>query len=996
VKASFAGSKDAIDNRGALRRRRSVLLILAITAISVLVLGVSAVSAVAPTVTMGTATNPGFTTVDVTGEVNPQGEPTEYFYEVSTDGTNWERKNLSNFSSESTPQPFPGTIEGLKPETAYRVRLSAFNYAEESAGPVSSPPSSQFTTLGPVPKPTVTIDPVSTFTATTAHFSGKINPGGAQSDPGFKVHWHFVCEPDCLNLSSGSGEFADDGIEHTVQTDASIEPNTSYTIKLIAGNVGGDETAQTAFQSSKEGPAVTTLPAFAIQGGTKALLGGTVNPRNDATTYWVEYGPTTTYGQKFPLAPAGAGSGGKAEYETEEVTGLTPSSVYHFRLAAENSDGPSNGADMNFETAPAGPLPSQSCPNAALRAENNSEELPECRAYEQVSPLDKNGYDAAYGMDFGSPLYVAAEDGSAVTFESYGGFGDSKAAALVNSYLARRGSGGWSTHGLLPPQLPGKGAKLPGSFQYYSPDLGYALIRMPRNGSLAPGDNPNAENLYLRDNLTDTFHTLSLESSLGVAGSDPSTPRVFFDSEKALLPGAVEGSASRNVYEWDDGQIQLASIRPDGTPFPGGASLETLLGRYSDFAVLKETGDTVGGTAQLYLRKNHQTVKVSVSQRTTPDPSGPGFVEFEGASDDGSKIFFTSTEALTDDADAQLGGPKLYRYDATTNTVTDLTASAIGREIGEAVVAVSADGSYVYFFSRSQFHPGENEKGESSLYLWHNGTITFIGADPRSLNETKYWATTYRISPSGRRLSFTTNSRMTSYDNADSVPGGSGESRQDDEVYIYDADLHRLTCVSCNPSGQRPTGTPGGGLDGGSASPMPPVRQSTNLQPGVTDDGRIFFNSRDALVPEDVNGKRDVYEWEDGRVHLISSGTDGNPSLLASSSATGDDVFISTREQLVVADHDENVDVYDARVGGGFPKAASPSSCEGLEGCHGTAKAAPSFADPASGSLSGAAQLSPSARRLKAARKACKKKPKKARAKCTANAKKHFKAGRAH
>jgi hypothetical protein len=660
VKASFAGSGAGTGNLGAPRRHQRALFILAATVAAVLVFGVSAVSATAPTVTLGTVTNPGFTTVDVTGEVNPQGEPTEYFYEVSTDGTNWERKNLSNFSAESTPQAFPGTIEGLKPETTYRVRLSAVNFNEE-AGPVSSPPSSQFTTLGPVAKPTVTIDPVSTFTATTAHFSGKINPGAAQSDPGFKVSWHFVCEPDCLSLSSGSGEFADDGIEHTVQTDATIEPNTAYTIKLVAENAGGSESAQTPFQSGKEGPIATTLPAFAIEGGTKALLGGKVNPRNDATTYWVEYGPTTTYGQKFPLAPASAGSGGKDLYETQEVTGLTPSSLYHFRLVAENSGGPSHGLDLNFETAPAGE-PGESCPNAALRAENNSTELPECRAYEQVSPVDKNGYDAGQDTVFDGTLIgsigesVAATDGSAVSFESPGAFGDARSApAAVNAYFARRRSSGWTTHGLIPVQTEPAGGPGLAIVRQFSPDLNKAVLYSPAGSPLAPGATPGQPNVYLADTAVDAYATLLPGQEVSdLAGASADFKTVFFNSFEVLAPGGIEGV--RNLYESHEGEVKLASVLSDGTPSPeGGYVMPGTNSVSTDGSRVLFFGS--GNSGGLDLRENGQTVLIptggavnaAYELKETPDLS---------------KVFFTSREKLTPDA---VSGPKqIYRYNNTT------------------------------------------------------------------------------------------------------------------------------------------------------------------------------------------------------------------------------------------------------------------------------------------------------------------------------------------
>jgi hypothetical protein len=989
VKASFAGSTTGIDDRGALRRRRSALFVLAATVAAVLAFGVSAVSATAPTVTLGTATNVGFTTVDVTGEVNPQGEPTEYFYEVSTDGVNWNRANIdnfNNFSTESTPQAFPGTIEGLKPETTYRVRLSADNFNDES-GPVSSPPSSQFTTLGPVPRPIVTIDPVSTFTATTAHFSGEIDPGAAQSDPGFKVHWHFVCEPDCLSLSKGgAGEFADDGAKHPAQTEAAIEPNTSYTIKLVAENAGGSESAQTPLQSDKSGPGATTLPAFAIEGGTKALLGGTVNPRNDATTYWVEYGPTTTYGQKFPLTPASAGSGGKDLYETEEVTGLAPSSVYHFRLAAENSGGPSHGFDMNFETAPAGPLPSESCPNAALRAENHSEELPECRAYEQASPVDKNGYDAGYERGgFGSEESVAATDGSAISFESRGAFGDTRAGALVNAYLARRGASGWNTHGLLPPQAPPN--SIYSQVELFTSDLNKMVLRAYPGPALAPGAIPGKLNIYLADTANDTYTTLAPGQSR-IAGASIDFKTVFFNSPEVLAPGGIEGV--QNLYESHDGEVKLASILPGGAPASEGGETSSVSEDGSRVLFFSENG--------LDLRENGQTVKIG--EGVSALCSGTCIK----ATPDLSRVFFLSEAKLT--PDAVNGQAQIYRYNTDAKTLTLITPPLVSRGQGvQGMAGISRDGSYVYFRAAGQYNPGEgsvepegNDDSQShiNLYAWHDGTISLIAADPGGPSSMEGALLIYRVSPDGKGLSFQSTNRLTSYDNTDSTLDENGQPRADQEVYTYDAVQHRLTCVSCNPSGERPAGSPGG-QSASSFVPVPPIRQGSNLQPGIGDDGHIFFNSADALVANDVNGKQDVYEWKDGRVRLISSGTGGGGSFYASASISGDDVFLRTRQQLAASDHDQNVDIYDARVGGGFPRAAQVSICEGLEGCHGPVDSAPSFANPASGSLSGAAQLSPSARRLQAARKACRKKPKKARAKCTANAKKHFtKAGRAH
>jgi hypothetical protein len=178
---------------------------------------------------------------------------------------------------------------------------------------------------------------------------------------------------------------------------------------------------------------------------------------------------------------------------------------------------------------------------------------------------------------------------------------------------------------------------------------------------------------------------------------------------------------------------------------------------------------------------------------------------------------------------------------------------------------------------------------------------------------------TSRITPDGRFFLFSSTARLTGYDNA--------EHRQ---LYLYDADSGELRCVSCNPRAAasssdaelKPTKT----LEGAS-----PLQLSRNL----SDDGRrVFFNTAEALVPGDVNGKRDVYLWQEGALRLISSGQSAEASTFVEASPSGDDVFFTTRQQLVGSDVDQLFDLYDARVGGGFAQqqaqpACSDDSCQG-------------------------------------------------------------------
>ena len=122
----------------------------------------------------------------------------------------------------------------------------------------------------------------------------------------------------------------------------------------------------------------------------------------------------------------------------------------------------------------------------------------------------------------------------------------------------------------------------------------------------------------------------------------------------------------------------------------------------------------------------------------------------------------------------------------------------------------------------------------------------------------------------------------------------------------------------------------------------------------------IVFTTSQPLQNGDVNGARDVYEWHcaspcaspaaQGEVHLISDGHDpagvenGEAKTEAGTtmSATGSDIFFFARTSLVGQDRDVLRDLYDARIGGGFPAPPAEPSCSGDE-CQGRASEPPSF-----------------------------------------------------
>jgi hypothetical protein len=117
----------------------------------------------------------------------------------------------------------------------------------------------------------------------------------------------------------------------------------------------------------------------------------------------------------------------------------------------------------------------------------------------------------------------------------------------------------------------------------------------------------------------------------------------------------------------------------------------------------------------------------------------------------------------------------------------------------------------------------------------------------------------------------------------------------------------------------------------------------------------VFFNSPERLVPDDTNGKLDVYMWSGDHVSLISTGRSEDDSTFGDASADGRDVFFRTTERLVGRDGDRNIDVYDARVGGGIAAqdaVADPRPCTG-DACRPRPSDSPTAAQPSSAAFQG-------------------------------------------
>jgi NHL repeat len=789
-----------------------------------------------------------------------------------------------------------------------------------------------------------------------------------------------------------------------------LQPETVYHCRLIASNadapagIAGEPGTFKTDEGFKFGPAWVSNV-----GAEVATVNVEGNPLGLAAKGQIEYVEDAKYrisGFAEALrAPAGEidfGASEEMQRRSVVLTGLTPGTVYRYRLRVKNG------------TPPAGivcPEQKPECPDFEHRLKTYPLHPGEfdLRRNEMVSPPQKNSAEvavpgAAGGLfeDRTVRIQAGAGSGEAVTYTSWTSFGEASSAPSTSQYLSRRTATGWATENISPFGLQAL-AQVP-PYSGFSDDLRFGAMRV-RQPALTPDCPDGFENLYLRDATSGALRCLTPEAPeivngitgfcMTFAGASRDGSRAFFTSV-ALYPstGAPKGDGSGlgfQLYEWSADQgLALVSVLPGGAPASptkdtsfGAGGLNCQVGQKSLRHVVSADGRRAFWTyvpsdptqaSQLLARVDRsETVQLDAVQS---GGGKPGNGVFWAASADGSVVYFTDENRLISGSKSEAGKPDLYRYEfGQAKPLTNLTKALEPMDV-EGVLGVSNDGSYVYFVARGILTEEENgaqqkaQAGKNNLYLHHNGETRFIAtlaeddlrnweSQPKSLSS--------RVSPDGTHLAFLSveAQALAGYDNTVAV----GEHCRSElvgeefvggplcqQAFVYDAEADSLTCASCNPSGARPLGPtlfPGW----------------SNVYEGprfLSDDGsRLFFETFDALTLADASPKRDVYEFElpgsgscstdhpsfdpaSGGCHfLVTSGRGGDESFLIDASATGRDVFFSTRDALVGWDVDSNYDVYDSREGGGFPEPSPvPPGCTG-EACLPAPPAQP--APPASG-----------------------------------------------
>jgi hypothetical protein len=969
------------------------------------------------------------------------------------------------------------------------------------------------------PGPRVSPQAASSLKATTATLNATVNPEGLattyQFEYGTSTSYRETAPVTPAPAGSGSSFVP-------ASTDVSeLEGGTLYHYRIAATNAAGTVYSADRHFTTLTLPVIDSVTATGLgttlSDGTRttfADLNTRIDPKGLQTTYHFEYGTSTAYGTSVPALPGediGAGNGDVVR--SEHITGLEENRTYHYRVVASNVNGTTTGSDHTFVY------------------DTSGEGLPDHRAYEMVTPVQKNG--ALMGISFldSIPPAVAA-DGSRVmsaSIQCFAGAGSCVGLrGLIGSlYEFERTNDGWQATALSPSTKQFNGV----TGESYDANTGAAIFNVAEAGG--------HEHLYERkpdgsflDVGPVSEHSFPGEMGREVFATADLSHLVWYEEHQpwvSLDPNDL--GESGEFFEY----VGAGKAQPELVAVNGGLGSTNLISACGTMGYevggpgsLSEDGHVFYLTTldakevcpaaaaassppvhEVFARVDNGEARarlVPISEPTATSNctteaclanTGSAHVgqfrdaEFNGAAANGSKVFFSSTQQLTDSATEDpalsdtangtgcnttngLNGCNLYESECQhcqelseseeqgRRRLVDVSAGEGGPVPGgprvRGVVAVSSDGSHVYFVAQGVLAAGANGQGQTArdgadnMYVFERdatepqGQVRFVVTLPGS--DTHEWRWPTNVTPDGRFLVFESHARLTADDT--SVSGAL-------QVFRYDAQTGQLVRISVgndgfNDNGNSSSATPCGGENGKCAEDArvasgidehqnigSPRRDST-----MSDNGQfVFFQSPVGLTPHALNDvqigveptgntpeyAQNVYEWHEGHVYLISDGRDvakdnGQtytcaPDLtsvcLLGADSTGANVFFSTADKLVPQDTDTQLDYYDARIcepeeGNPCISPAAPPlpPCLG-EVCHGTPAGTPSLQAPGSASFNGQGNTTPapalvkprSATRLRAeklakALKVCKReRPAKKRAACEKSARKKYGAQKA-
>jgi hypothetical protein len=613
--------------------------------------------------------------------------------------------------------------------------------------------------------------------------------------------------------------------------------------------------------------------------------------------------------------------------------------------------------------------------------------LPDCRAYELVTPEDLGrSQDMLFTAE--TDEAISSSDGEHLALRAATPLEPNPSVNGTFAVFSRTG-GGWTMKSVVAPGAGNERLHL----RLFSPDLSQIVfeseVSLNLEESISSAKNYEVGPVGGQYSVMVRIPATAAGASplLGANAGTPTVPAfsdvLFNSTDHGLLPQASpeRGIAEKtltgapDLYDWTRGRLRL--INTEGESVRCGAVLgagAVSIGSGAKGAVSADgskiffttpaSGTGCNEPSRLYMSIDGiKTVEVSdPAPGVEVQPSERQAVRYNAATPDGSKVFFNTTTPLTmDETPVERSENKLYMYNTITGALALVKSNIKASEGTEGrQIVVSEDGSTLYYDAGENIYRYNTENGETSFVA----RIT----TPKFEGEPSY------TTPNGEFLVFVSG-ESAPVEVVGSHPSELEPERRGaghNELYRYDSRDGSVICVSCGDglapalgNMREPQQEPGSVLATQDGSP--PFIQ-------MSEDGReVFFQTSAQLVPQDVNSNvevvstrdntpgMDVYEWEadgtggcllpQGCTHLISSGESVGPSFLLGASQDGKNVFLSSASQLLPQATPEFSNIYDARVNGGFPLSAKTSECTS---CQGGGSQPPLFSPGASLTFEGA------------------------------------------
>jgi hypothetical protein len=919
------------------------------------------------------------------------GEDTHFHFEYGPDTGYGTLTPSEDAGSATGPQHPAKQVCGLTPGATYHYRVVAVNGKGTSIAQDRT-----FTAVTAVEG--LTTEAATGVGPTTATMNASFQGNGEDTHYFFEwgtttTYGHLTAAPPGEDLGPVTGKTA----LHFNLT--GLTPITTYHYRVVATNAVGTTTgADVSFKTGTEAPVVREYTSEVHSDG--AVLNAEILPGGLATTYQFEYGTSPCSGggcTAIPATPQPVGAGNEYVLETATVQGLTPATTYYLRTVAINGEG-TTAPEIVFSTFRTVPSLEDSCPNALARQQTGAALLLDCRAYELVSAASTGGYDVESDLVPGQRPYAgfpsasgAAEPDRVLYGVHQGGIpgaGDPTDTG-VDPYVATRGADGWSTSYV---GIPASDPYAAGPFSSEPTGIaaGLGTFAFGGPGSCAPCFEGGYSGIPVR--LADGRLVQGMVPAPGVPAPGPSaTPdgyvaqalsadgtHLIFASTSRFAPGGNAGTGDVSIYDRNlvTGETHTVSNSPSGAPLaclggagtchrPGDANGIAELGVSADGSRIllgqKVSVDAAGNVLwHLYMDVGDSATSIDLT------PGAADGAILDGMTADGSRVFFTTADALPGDGDTSAdvyaanvsgGTATIERISTGTGGTGNTDAcdpvansagahwNSVGPTANCGAVAIpgglAASAGSIYLLSPERLAGSAGTVDQPNLYLAVPGAApryvaTLSPEDPAVIDSVHAAevpnTTAFQVTPDGRFAAFPSGLALTG-------DGSAGAA----DVYRYAPDSG-LSCASCSPTRSRTTTAAALATDGSSLSAS----------------GQVFFDTNAGLILRDSDRTKDVYEWEpagmagcgpgdpnytaptNACLGLISAGSSTFASSLLGVSADGTDAFFFTHDSPAAQDRNGPlVKIYDARVNGGFFDVPAPPPCAASDECHGAGSAAP-------------------------------------------------------